>query len=49
MPVLRALNDAGLNEAIDTGSVTPWKLPEGALEAQLGDLIDQMVRRKANL
>jgi len=38
-PVARALQDAAIDEAIDTGSVTLWRMPEDALEAQLDDVV----------
>jgi hypothetical protein len=37
--VARALDDAALDEAIDTGAVTPWKVPDEALEARLEEQI----------
>lgn len=45
-PVVRALNDAAIDEAIDTGSVTLWRMPEQALETQLDDVILRWCHQK---
>jgi hypothetical protein len=42
--VARVLNDAALDEAVDTGTVTPWRLPEETLEGLLDGAIARWCR-----
>lgn len=44
--VARALDNAAIDEAIDTGTITHWRLPESYLEAEVRDQVVKCCQRE---